>query len=194
MLDLDGGGPSAVDVIFDDRDQNIGFSRVSGVDFRARYQQLTRFGNLTFNLAGSREFQNQYQTLVGVPAINLLNIVGEPVAWKGRASLGWSQGAWAVTLSGNYVGAYKNEYFVPETSVSSWFTSDLAISFHTSDSGLQPLRNIKVAFFIRNLTDARPPAAPMPPTLLLGVPNLPYDPANANPLGRIIAIELTKTW
>jgi hypothetical protein len=54
---------------------------------------------------------------------------------------------------------------------------------------------VTVSLGISNVTDAHPPRVQIPGTFTLpGEPVIPFDPANASPLGRMISLSVDKRW
>jgi hypothetical protein len=148
-------------------------------------------------LSGDRQFHNDFEAISSGPSTRLLNIVGEPTAWKARGNVGWTKAGFQATLAVNYANRYENVYFVPSEPVASWTTTDLYLGYVTGDADSSALiRNVTLGLALRNVTNARPPKVLLPDADLAGglIPQLPYDPANASPTGRIIALSLTKKW
>jgi hypothetical protein len=57
------------------------------------------------------------------------------------------------------------------------------------------LSNLTVALSIANVADKNPPYVGIPATdLAPGQRPLTFDPANASPIGRLIALQVTKGW
>jgi hypothetical protein len=56
-------------------------------------------------------------------------------------------------------------------------------------------RNLKVALSVQNLSDRRPPYLQIPAAdLAVGQSAIPFDGANASPVGRLISLQITKGW
>jgi iron complex outermembrane receptor protein len=194
FMDGSGGlGPSAVQAIFDSRYANIASTRESGIDFTTTYGIETPFGRLTFAAAIDRLLQNSFQTLSGTLPYSLLNTFGEPTRWKGRGSIGWSQGGWTASLAFAYVESYQNTLVTPDQRINSWTTEDVFIGYKTSEtSAFYALRNVTIGISINNLTNSKPPYAEVPS--LPGQNPIPFDAANSSPLGRVLNIQLSKRW
>jgi hypothetical protein len=56
-----------------------------------------------------------------------------------------------------------------------------------------PLRELAVALSVTNVTDTHPPRARIPAGLT-GENAIPFDPANASPVGRTISLSVDKRW
>ena len=193
--DLAGMGPSAVHAIFDDRLTNLSAAIQSGVDLTAQFALSLGPGRFNLSLNVERLFENIDQTVYFAPTTSLLNSFAEPPKWKGRAGALWTEGPLTASLSVNYVNAYQNSLFTPPEAIASWTTSDLYLSYKTSETLPWPLRQLTVALGISNVTDAHPPRVEIPASFTLpGEPVIPFDSANASPLGRVISLSVDKRW
>jgi outer membrane receptor protein involved in Fe transport len=75
--------------------------------------------------------------------------------------------------------------------VSDYTTVDLRVAYDFSSQfkgGI--LSGFTVALAAQNLLDEDPPST----IVLSPATDIGFDPANASPLGRLLSIELTKTW
>ena len=71
---------------------------------------------------------------------------------------------------------------------------DLQFSYDTGQNfGDRFLSGVRLSISLQNVFDEDPPFISGPPATSTAV-NAGFDPANASPLGRFIAVELTKTW
>jgi hypothetical protein len=58
-----------------------------------------------------------------------------------------------------------------------------------------PIRKLTVALSITNITDVHPPRIRVPGSFPLpGESVIPFDPANASPVGRVISLSVDKRW
>ena len=101
-----------------------------------------------------------------------------------RLDASWSRDAWQFGGSLNYTGGYDDDTSTPTRDVDNYTTTDLVVSW-TSDTESDWLSGIRAAFNVYNVFDEDPPFVNQP---------LGYDPANADPYGRIFAISLSKAW
>jgi iron complex outermembrane receptor protein len=194
--DLAGLGPTGVKAIFDDETANISTTHESGIDFATAYRLPTRLGQFAVSLDLTHLIRNDLQTVNGAPVEALLNAFGQPPKWKGRGGVTWGQGPFIASAFVNFVGGYENTLLTPGESISAWTTADLYVAYKTRNMASTPsLDNLTVALNVSNLADKRPPYVLIPPAdLSPGQNPIPFDPANASPVGRVIAIQLTKGW
>jgi outer membrane receptor protein involved in Fe transport len=191
--DLTRLGPSAVQEIFDDQLTNLGTTAESGLDFTTHYALSLDPGRLNFSLNVERLLENNSRVLAYGPAVSLLNAFAEPPKWKGRAGAVWTQGPLTASASINYVNSYQNSLFTPSEPIGSWATGDLYLGYKMGEAMPWPLGQLAVALSITNVTDAHPPRVQIPASLA-GESVIPFDPANASPVGRMISLFLDKRW
>jgi len=84
----------------------------------------------------------------------------------------------------NYTDSYRDETNV--SPIASWTTVDVTVKYlFNADSG--PLADLSLLVAANNLMDRRPP-------FVLNPVAINFDGANANALGRMISIQLSKRW
>lgn len=195
-FDATGLGPTGVKALFYDWLANIASTQESGVDLRASYEVDSSYGHFSMSGAAQRLMHYELQATPGGPSVELLNTYGEPTTWKARSDLKWHLAGLGAGMAVHYTNAYDNSLFSPPTRIGSWTTVDLYVSYST-DSLLTAsvLHGLTLLFTIQNVADRAPPYAPLPPVdLLPGQNPLPFDPVNASPLGRFVALQITKRW
>ena len=190
-----GGGAGNVAAIFDDRLANIGATAESGVNSRIQYSAQVAGGTIALGLNATVLSENKIQTVKGAPEFSLLNIYGEPPKWKGQGSVAWFRGPISFSTVVNYVGAYNNSLITPAPPIGAWTTGDVRVAYNFGERARSVIvRNLTVALNVINITDARPPFVEIPPGLLFGANPIPFDPLNASPVGRVVALTITKRW
>jgi outer membrane receptor protein involved in Fe transport len=191
--DLAGLGPSAVQAILDDRLTNLAATVESGVDLTLRYALPLDPGRLKLSLAVERLLENSNHTVYFAPVVSLLSSFAEPPKWKGRAGAVWTEGPFTASATVNYVNSYLNSLFTPPELIGSWATEDLYLSYDLGAAVRSPLRQLTIALSITNITDAHPPQVRIPASFTLpGESVIPFDPANASPVGRAISLSIGK--
>lgn len=89
----------------------------------------------------------------------------------------------------NYVDGYENRTGVEPQQVDAWITVDARISYRlAAEKG--PLAGTAIALSASNLFDNDPPFT----VNNLGLTTIGYDPENASPQGRVVALQVTKSW
>jgi len=187
-----------VDVVVDSRSVSAANTFQDGLDVSANYLLKTDIGGFAFNLSANKLFTSQQRTVAGAPMVSVLDTIGNPVSWRGRGGLTWSNGPLAVTLFGNYVGAYTNDKPIsilsvvqPVSRVSSWTTFDLNIGFNfqRSDARWSFMRGVRLNLSVTNLFDRAPPIVE---STVAG--NSSIDLSAHNAFGRILQVQLSKAF
>ncbi|MGH6998762.1 MAG: TonB-dependent receptor domain-containing protein, partial [Phenylobacterium sp.] len=169
--------------IIDARFVNTGSVRVRGIDLSGSYGfdlGLDRF-DLAASLSYLTDFERRFTPTAA--SVETLNLPGQPVDLRGRVSAAWSRGDYGASVALNYVEAYRSE---AGAKIDAWTTTDLQLRWapQTAAGGLEGL---SLALNVQNLFDVDPP-------FYDGPTGIGYDPANADPLGRYVSLQLTKRW
>lgn len=175
---------AAFGAIVDARYVNTASKQVSGVDLNGSYT----FGWSGYDIGlttGATYLTTYRQTQVaGSPSQSLLDTAGQPVNFRGRASVTVGRGPYEATVTANYVNRYKDP--VAGRAIDSWTTFDATLTWRASArSG--PLRGVSLTASVLNIFDADPP-------FYDSLQGQAYDAANANPFGRMISLQLDKRW
>jgi len=174
---------AAYRAIADARYVNTGAFRVRGVDFNGTWG-TTAFGD-PLTVTGSVSWLLSYQrkTTQAAQAVELAGTAEYPADLRGRLGATWTHGAWAVTGAANYVSRLTTS---TGDHVSAQTTFDAALQW-TIPAKAGALKGVVAAVTVQNLFDKDPPFYDSP----VGVG---YDPANYEPNGRVVALQLTKAW
>jgi outer membrane receptor protein involved in Fe transport len=177
--------------IFDQRLRNLSLSRQDGFDILISDAFDIANSRFDFGVQMTRILDYQQQNSVNTPAITAVDTLEQPTDLRGRLFAGLSRGGAQGVLSVNYVDDYDNP--APPSGISSevesWTTVDLNFSFEFGASG-HLLDGARMSLSVQNLMDEDPPFAERSSA----GENLGYDSANANPLGRLVVLGLTKKW
>jgi outer membrane receptor protein involved in Fe transport len=177
--------PEIFTAIVDGRFVNTARVVVRGLD--ANVSHSFRIGeadtSLGFNASYLLDFKRQITPVA--PLINRVDTVGNPVDLRVRAtgSVNWRN--WGATASVNYVDSYVDDVSNPDRKVDSWTTVDLQLRYEPRLRGIA--RGLTLSLSVQNLFDADPPFVDQ-------VGGYGYDAANADPLGRFVALQLIKRW
>ena len=170
-----------------------------GIDTDVSYTTTMGIGQMNFDLAVSRKLSMDQQFGTGGETFSVLNTIGINTTFPSndtaaRLSVGWRRNSLSTDLFVNYTGAYlnwngsapfpviRNANFSPVGGgqpVDAYTTVDLHIGYQFGNSGAS------IFFDARDLLDAKLPFVNGP---------LGYDPFNANPIGRVLTIGVTKKW
>lgn len=177
---------TAVGAILDIRSQNVAAWNQNGVDLSAQYGIDTDVGHLSANANATVLFKFTTQANPTVAPVVQLNTPFQPNAFRFRGGLGWSKDAADANLWVNYQGAYHdiNNTKLP---ITSWTTIDAAVTYTFGKGGDGLGDNIGLTVSAQNLFDATPPFVDL-------FPGPGFDPANSNIFGRMLTIQLRKSW
>ncbi|MEO1243251.1 MAG: TonB-dependent receptor [Pseudomonadota bacterium] len=180
--------------------------RTRGLDLSASYNFETMHGVFDLFAAANYVFTFERRLTEQTPTLDVVDSFGDPLDLRVRGGGAWRKGAFNVSAIINYADDYAYETFVDTTGVvfpsftggtgvedvqlvpvKSMTTLDLYLAF---DAGVafdnRWLKGTTFAVTAINLTDERPQEIP---GAALG-----FDDFNADPTGRFVAFQVTKTW
>lgn len=175
--------PSNFDAVYDSRVLNLAGLRTSGLDFLARQQLPTSVGTFDINLNVSYLFDYEQQVTSIAPYVEYVDTALNPLALRARATIDWTRGRFGIMGAVNYANRYTNNTTIPSRAIAAWTTVDLNVRYE--------LAQTSIGLFVTNALDRDPPA--FTNFDLVGRP-LGYDPANADPLGRTVSLQVRRRW
>ena len=194
LIELFNGMPADLDnldFVYDSRIRNLATTKTEGVDFDVKYSRDLGSGELALGVAGDYIIDFTNQAASTAPIIEAFNRAFNPVDFRARGSLSWSSDTFTVTAFVNYTDGYTNDRVDPFTSVDSWTTIDLNLGYRFVDGGgSEILDGARLALSVRNLLDQDPPFIESDNLFSVSF----FDGTNANPLGRFVSINFTKSW
>ncbi len=181
-----GTGAFGVDTygaIVEARNVNTGSLLVRGLDLTGSYDTAIAGDPVAFN--GSLSWLMHYRRKVTptATATELSGRAGYPADLRARASATWTHGIASTTIGVNHVGDSADD---TGRRIKPWTTMDLQVRLRPGKPGFA-WRGLSLALNVQNLFDADPPFYDSPLAIA-------YDPANADPIGRQISIQLIKAW
>jgi len=187
-----GGSPNNVTLFVDGRSQNLGVSLMNGFDFQGAYAwQTDSAGTITFSLNGTYMTKYELAITPTAPSIDKLDTIFNPLRMKFRAGLDWKRGPLGASLVAWRVDGYQNNAITPVEHVGSYTPVDITMSWDMGSLGWQPLKDARLGFEIRNAFDEDPPYVNLAPN---GNGSGGYDATTTNPVGRLFAFSLRKSW
>jgi iron complex outermembrane receptor protein len=174
--------PTDYGAIVDTRYVNTTTLHVSGVDFTGAY--TFDLGQDHFDFAANASYLFQYDQQLTPTAANVddVNVANFPLRFRSRTTADWTRGRLTLGAAFNYLGAYHDTL---GNHIGDQPTFDLQAKLAAPDHG--PLQGLVVLLNVRNVFDRDPPFYNN--TIGIG-----YDAANADPIGRFVSVQLTKTW
>ena len=180
---------SAIKAIVDLRNRNLSRVDEDGLDFDLDYRKAVGAGQMALGLSGSYIFSVNQRVTETSPSVDVVGTVGIPNALRLRGRLAWTQGPWSTAAAVNYIDGYQNQIPIPAQAVKSWTTVDLQLAWQ-GDENAGRLAGLRIALSATNVFDGDPPFAEIRSvTSAVG-----YDGEKASPIGRLIALELVRSW
>lgn len=170
--------------------RNLASTQARGVDLQASYGMDADVGRLTAKLNASYILDFTKKASDATPTVETLNTLYNPVDLKLRGQLGLSRGGFSGSMFFNYIDAYNTNSAASALEIDAWTTFDVGLSYRFGDRVFGWLEGTTIGFSAQNLFDRTPPT--VPPDGNFGISG--YDPANASPLGRFVAIDFRKAF
>ncbi|HYD86041.1 MAG TPA: TonB-dependent receptor [Vitreimonas sp.] len=177
--------------VLETRTRNLASSEQDGMDFTISDRFQTPFGDLAVGAGATRIFAFDEQASANSPVVSVVDTVQRPADLRGHVYFGLETERFDTTFFVRYVDEYSNPLATlaaggPHT-VDAWTTVDWTTNYLWGSSD----RSLRLNLTIQNLFDEDPPF--VQPAATLGL-SPGFDPANANPLGRLVVLSIAKTW
>lgn len=184
--------PDQVQAIVNGHVQNIAKVELSGVDLNIAYPLNTEIGAFKLSLLASHLFEFKEQLVAG-PLVDNVDTIAHPNSLKLRSAVSWDVEGMNVLLRANHIGDYTNDLgslncTVTPCRVGSWTTWDVQVRYDFSDRVAGFLNGTQLSLSLQNALDEDPPFVE------IGSEGVGFDVINANPMGRFLALQLTKSW
>lgn len=182
-FDTIGTGATGVRWVFNGVLQNAAHVQESGLDFRIAFP--FEVDENSFQVQANVAYISELSTAFtdNAASVEILNTFGNPVQYRGRASLSWSAGEFGATAAANYSGSYRDTTAIPTREVESYVTADLLMTYAP-----EAFDNFTFNVSVTDVFDEEPPYVQ---GLVSGVH---FDPGNITPLGRFVAVEVRTKW
>lgn len=177
--------PASVDVIIEGRRRNLAGLDTQGVDINFSQRIDTSLGVFTLAANAAYIFEIDQRITDTAPTFDSAGTFNNPAQLRARLSANFERGPWQSIVFANYTSGYDDNRATTVQHVSSFSTLDGRIAY-SMGSERAPF---KIALNIQNVFDRSPPN-----TTILSESDLGFDPANANPVGRLVSVELVKSW
>lgn len=196
-LDID--DPAAVlagiTVYGDNRTQNLSISEVDGFDLRVDYTTEIPAGVLNFGVNATKMISFDDRIFASAAPITRIDTVLFPADLKARGYVGFGKDRWNARLNVNYVDQYDNPFSATNPTIDDWSTVDLLFSYEFPSHDDDLSDGVRLGLTVKNAFDEDPPFLPVGTSSDFSIINaVGFDPANANPLGRFISVQVSKSW
>lgn len=185
--------PATWTLYVDGRSKNLAKSVTRGFDFDLR-TRLTheQWGDWLLGLSGTWFTRHDVAATANSPLVDQLNTIYNPIRLRTRASAQWRMGNLTAGAMVNHTGGYKNNLSTPVQNVRSQTTLDLRLSYALEGlASHSALRDAVVALGVTNVFDRDPPFVNLAPSPNGGGG---FDPSLGSPLGRVIALSVSKRF
>jgi iron complex outermembrane receptor protein len=180
---------SAITTIIDARTANLSSVRQTGLDFDVGYGFRAGAVAIDTGLGGSYLFGIDQRVTATAAPVDVVSTLGNSVDLRLRGRVSASYQGWTLAGFVNFVDGYRNTGVTPVEHVPSWTTADLQIGYDVPANG-GPLHGLRLSLSVTNLFDRDPPYVNNPTVFSA----IGYDADNANPIGRLVALQVIKAW
>jgi len=172
---------------------NLGATHTSGIDFQGNYSIPTdHAGKFSVGLSGTFTTKYDVQFTPGGPTFDESNNIGFPLKLRMRGSVGWAAGPLSAMMFVNFENSYTNTEVTPNESIASYTTVDLNAIYDVGVAFPSALtRDLRVTLHVNNLFDRDPPYVNIPISPNGGGG---FDPAQANAIGRLVSLGISKKF
>lgn len=171
----------AYGAIVDARYVNTARVQVQGADLAVGYTLSLGGGEMDVSTGLTWLERFDAQATPTSTATSQLDRPNYPVSLRSRSTATWTYDAFSISGSWDHVSDYQD---LAGRRIGAWSTFDLQARY-APPSG--PLAGSTVAVTVQNLFDRAPPLYDAPE-------GVAYDGANADVIGRYVAIQLTRSW
>lgn len=174
---------TAYRAIADARYVNAGSFQVRGLDFSGTYPSKIAGDPVVFNASLSWLMHYRRKVTAAAQSVDLVGLVTYPAELQARVSATWTHGPFNTTATLRRTSALDIQ---PTGRVKGQTAADLQVQY-ASPTRSGPWKGLSVALSVQNLFDQDPP-------FYDSRVGAGYDPANYDPFGRVVALQLTKAW
>jgi outer membrane receptor protein involved in Fe transport len=176
--------PEFFRAILDARLVNSTRLTVRGIDLAVNGGFAAGGGEVSLALSASHMIDYKRQITALAAAIEQVGTLADPPSWRGRASASFDATSWGASAVLNYTHSYLEDAGTPPRRIDAFATVDVQLRFEPKALAE---RGFRLSLNAHNLLDSRPPFVDQ----LTGVG---YGAANADPLGRVLSIQVVKRW
>lgn len=178
--------PGMVGAIVDYRTQNMSRNTVRGIDASVDYGFKIGTHNVSIGASATYLIDYIFKQTESSSPIEFVDTIDNPVDFRGRSYVSVNSGGVNGTIGLNYTDSYKNNLSNLQRRVRPFITADANISV-SFDRDLQTSAEgpFAVSVSVINLFNTDPPFA----DTFYG-----YGTSNADPLGRMLSVEMKMKW
>jgi iron complex outermembrane receptor protein len=174
--------------VIDLRLHNMESLRTEGIDFTTAYERAGAFGTLKVGVEGTYLTNFTLQASPDAPPSQLLNTENNPIDLKMRGTISWQGRRFGATAGINFQNHYRDTASEPNRGISSFTTVDAQVRYDIPAFASSWLENTRVELSAINVFNVSPPFLNNP------TEDIGYDEENADPLGRLVSLQIRKSW
>lgn len=181
--------PSAVVALVDNRNLNVAIQNIEGVDATFNWRNELGSGRLLgFSLAGSWLDSGQ-QVSQTLPQADLSGILFNPPKYRARGTLSFQSRAFLASVHVYYTGALDDRRFASAARIAPQATADIALRYTAIAGSSRDEAGLALSLVINNAFNRKPQVI-----RTTGPTDTPYDSTNFSPIGRFVALGLSRRW
>lgn len=178
---------ATIGAIFDSRMHNLSIECTRGLDLDGSWAAQSALGNVELGLTGTYVFRFDTRFTRNAATVSILNTAYNPVDLRVRGRAILQRGSLTFATFVNFTNSYQENDTAGAREIPAWTTVDATLKYRFNiEHG--PLADAALLLSVTNLLDRAPPFVP---NQQFGVN---FDGANANALGRFLAVQLSKRW
>jgi iron complex outermembrane receptor protein len=173
--------PTEYFAIVDLRAVNTGEVLIRGIDLDATHTLSMAGGDLSLRANGSWLLNYEQRLTPTAPISEFLGQVAFPAKFRGRASIDFTRGPYSVMGTANYVSGLHD---IAGAKVDDQTTFDLQLRYRPTRG---PFAGTTASLSVLNVFDAAPP-------FYNNASGFGFDATNYTDLGRVIRLQIAKSW
>ena len=180
---------AAIAAVIDGRTANLANVTENGLDFDLGYAFTRGAGSFDVGVSGSYLFAIRQKITSTAAPVDVVSTIGNAVDLRLRGNASATLQGWSLAAFVNYIDGYRNTAVTPVETVHGWTTIDLQLGYDFR-ARAGALRGTRIAVSVGNLLDRAPPYV----NNRTSFSAIGFDPDNASPVGRMISLQLTRSW
>jgi len=177
-----------ISAIVDMRLQNVASLRSAGIDGESKFKIESSGGwSVNFNLISTYFLKYEQAYTSSATPVELVSTAHNPVRFRFRGSVGWTDNARWISTAINYQGRYRDTDALPQRAMNAWTTLDLVLGVVLGDPGRGPDPQTRLSLSASNLFNSYPP-------VLFSNFGVAYDADNGSLVGRRVNLTLQRRW
>lgn len=179
--------PARVVAIVDSANINAGRQSIHGVDALLRYRMAVARGSIEMSFNTSY-LESEQQLAPAQPVQPLAGRLFNPPHWRARGMVRWDNGPLSIAATVSHIGEVRDTRPATAVRIGGMSTVDISGRYRFANAA-GPLAGIELSLSVQNIFDETPT------TIATSVYyDTPYDSTNYSPVGRFIAVGLSKKW